>query len=355
MREFATPGHPAKLSVRDIERFLGDYGIEHFSGAEFAPTQERPEKIVIIGAGPAGLSAAFYLRRRGFRVTVLEALEKPGGMMRYGIPAFRLNKEILDREIDRLLMMGVEMRCNVTVGRDVGFAELQREYNAVVIAVGDSAPQELELEGTSDVKEGLLYGVDFLRRVNRGQSVKVGRRVAVIGGGNTAIDCARSAKRLGAAVTVYYRRTAEEMPAIREEIDEAIVEGIRFEFQTNPIRVTARDGRVCGLGLIRMQPGPLDKDGRRRPVPVPNSEFHVEIDTVILAIGERADLDFLKETSVQFAQKIHTTFTGAASQPGVFACGDVAFGYGTVTQSIATGRRVAGAVASYLQQRSAGR
>jgi len=348
VKEFPTPGHPSKLSVRDVERFVGDYGMEHFSGAEFAPAEERPEKIAIIGSGPAGLSAAFYLRRRGFRVTVLEALEQPGGMMRYGIPAFRLPKDILDREIDRLSMMGVAIYCNVAVGRDVSFAELQREYDAVVIAVGDSAPQELELEGTGDVREGLLYGVDFLRRINRGQSVRVGRSVAVIGGGNTAIDCARSAQRLGAEVTVYYRRTAHEMPAIREEIDEAIIEGVRFEFQAAPVRVIAQEGRVCGLELIRMQPGPLDKDGRRQPVPVPNSEFSVPVDTVILALGERAELDFLKETGVRFTQKIHTTFTGAASPPGVFACGDVAFGYGTVTQSIATGRRVASAVAAYL-------
>lgn len=355
VKEFATPGHPAKLSVRDVERFLGDYGIEHFCGAEFAPTRERPEKIVIIGSGPAGLSAAFYLRRRGFGVRVLEAFEQPGGLMRYGIPAFRLPKEIIDREIDRLLLMGVEIHCNVAVGRTVSFAELQREYNAVVIAVGDSAPQELELEGAGDIREGLLYGVEFLRRVNRGQAVKVGRKVAVIGGGNTAIDCARSAKRLGAEVTVYYRRTLQEMPAIREEIDEALLEGVRFEFQTTPIRVTTKDGHVCGLDLIRMRPGPLDKDGRHQPVLVPNSEFHVEIDTVILAIGERADLGFLRGTGVRCDHKIWATFMGAASQPGVFACGDVAFGYGTVTQSIATGRRVAAAVAGYLQRKNAKR
>lgn len=218
--------------------------------------------------------------------------------------------------------------------------------------MGDSAPQEVELEGTGEIREGLLYGVDFLRRVNRGQRVHVGRRVAVIGGGNTAIDCARTAQRLGAEVTVYYRRTAQEMPAIREEIDEAILEGVRFEFQTNPISVRARDGRVCGLELIRMQPGPLERDGRRRPVPIPDSEFSVEVDTVILAIGERADLEFLRGSGLQFKEKIRTTFMGVTSLPGVFACGDVAFGYGTVTQSIATGRRVAEAVARYLHQRS---
>ncbi len=355
VKEFPTLGHPSKLSVRDVERFLGDYGIANFTGAEFKPAHERPESIAIIGSGPAGLSAAFHLRRRGFHVTVLEAFERPGGMMRYGIPAFRLPKEILDREIDRLYMTGIEIKCGVAVGRDVSFADLQREYDAVVVAVGDSAPQELELEGSGEVRQGLLYGVDFLRRLNRGQQVKVGHTVAVIGGGNTAIDCARSAQRLGAEVTVYYRRTAEEMPAIREEIDEAILEGVRFEFQTNPIRVVAHNGRVCGLDLVHMQPGPLDQDGRRRPVPIPHSEFHIEVDTVILAIGERADVQFLRESGVQFNRKIGVTFAGVSSQPGVFACGDVAFGHGTVTQGIATGRRVAGAVAGYLQRRGAKR
>lgn len=352
VQEFPTPGHPSKLSVRDVERFLGDYGVEHFTGAEFAPSSERPERVVIIGSGPAGLTAAFYLRRHGFCVTILEALEKPGGMMRYGIPSFRLSKEIVDREIDRLLMMGVEIQCGVRVGCDVSFAELQKEYNAVVIAVGDSAPQELDLEAPDEVREGLLYGIEFLRSINRGDTIKLGRRVTVIGGGNTAIDCARAARRLEAEVTVYYRRTVQEMPAIRDEIDEAILEGVRFEFQTTPIRVTAREGRVCGLDLIRMQPGPLDKDGRRRPVPLPDSQFHVETDTVILAIGERADLGFLHESGVQYHHKIKTTFTGVSTQPGVFACGDVAFGYGTVTQSVATGRRVASAVARYLQHKS---
>ncbi len=355
VKEFPTPGHPAKLSVRDVERFLGDYGIEHFSGAEFKPTEERPERAVIIGSGPAGLSAAFYLRRRGFQVTVLESFEKPGGMMRYGIPAFRLPKEIVDREIDRLSMMGAEIQCGVHVGRDVSFAEIQKEYDAVVIAVGDSAPQALHLEATGETRDGLLYGLDFLRSVNRGRKIKLGRRVAVIGGGNTAIDCARAARRLGASVTVYYRRTADEMPAIREEIDEAILEDVHFEFQAMPIRLATQDGRVCGLDLVHMQPGPLDASGRRQPVPVPNSEFHVEIDTVIFAIGERADLEFLRGSGVRFNHKIGVTFAGVSSQPGVFACGDVAFGYGTVTQSISTGRRVAGAVAGYLQRKGAKR
>lgn len=355
VRAFPTPEHPAKLSVRAVERFLGDYGVENFTGAEFKPLYERPERVVVIGSGPAGLSAAFHLRRRGFQVTVLEALEKPGGMMRHGIPGFRLPKEILDREIDRLYMMGIDIKCNTQAGRDVSFAELAKTYDAVVIAVGDSAPQELQLQSTGEVRSGLLYGLDFLRRINRGQQVKVGRRVAVIGGGNTAIDCARAAQRLGAAVTVYYRRTAHEMPAIQEEIDAAIVEDVRFEFQKNPTHLATQDGRLCALELICMEPGPLDASGRRQPMPVAGSEFRVDVDTVILAVGERAELEFLRDSNVKFNHAIDVNFAGATTKPGVFACGDVAFGHGTVTQSISTGRRIAEAVAVYLQRKSAKR
>jgi indolepyruvate ferredoxin oxidoreductase alpha subunit len=354
VREFPTPGNPAKLSIRDVERFLGDYGIENFTGAEFQPAVERSERVVIVGSGPAGLAAAWFLRRQGFQVTVLEALEAPGGMMRFGIPDFRLPKDVLDREIDRLLMMGIEIRCGVEVGRDISLEQLRKDYDAVIIAVGDSAPPTLELEGAGEVRRGLLYGVEFLQRYNRGLKVDVGRRVAVIGGGNTAIDCARAARRLRAEVVVYYRRTAEEMPAIREEIEEAEREGVRFQFLVSPKRVIADErGHVRGLELLRMKPGPLDESGRRRPVPVPGSEFTVDVDTVILAIGERANLSFLKGSDVPFDEKIKVRFTGETGAPGVFACGDVSFGYGTVTQAIATGRRVAEAVAGYLQRAKA--
>lgn len=352
VRKFPTPGSATRLSVRAVERWLGDFGIEHYTGAEFRPRFERPEKVAIIGSGPAGLSAAWHLRRQGFQVTVLEKFEAPGGMMRYGIPGFRLPKAVLDREIDRLREAGVELRCATEVGRDVAFADLRRDYDAVVIAAGDSAPQELELEGTGDVRDGLVYGIDFLRRYNKGLRVEVGRRVAVIGGGNTAIDCARAARRLGAEVTVYYRRTDAEMPAIAEEIEEAAHEGVVFEYQTAPIGVHAdADGRVRALQLVRMRQGVAEADGRRRPMPVPGSEFTIEADTVILAIGERADLGFLEGSGVGANGHVRTTFTGATPEPGVFACGDVAFGYGTVTQGIATGYRVAEAVAGYMQRR----
>jgi indolepyruvate ferredoxin oxidoreductase, alpha subunit len=349
--DFPTPGRPSKLSVRDVEKFLGDYGIENFTGAEFAPAVERPERVAIIGAGPGGLSAAWQLRRRGFSVTLYESFPEPGGMLRYGIPEFRLPREVLDAEIDRFYMVGIEIRCGVEVGKDFSFHELTTTHDAVIIAVGDSAPQELKLEGTGPAREGLLYGVDFLRRVNRHLPVKVGHHVAVIGGGNTAIDCARSAKRLGAEVTVYYRRDENEMPAIQEEIDDAAADGVTFEFRTNPTRVVCDEGQVTGLELVRMQPGPLDASGRRRPQPVAGSEFEVQVDNVILAVGERADLGFLADSGVDYAHEVGVSFVGSTSRAGVFACGDVAFGHGTVTQAISTGRRAAEAVEARANQR----
>ena len=343
--QFPTP--TGKISVRQVERFLGDYGIAQFSGAEFAPATDRPEKVVIIGAGPAGLSAAWHLRRQGFQVTVLEALEEPGGMMRHGIPAFRLPREILNAEINRLRAIGVDLRCGVKVGSDVTFAELETVYDAVVIAVGDAAPQRVDL-GIRGAKQGLLYGVNFLRKFNRGQPPELGKQVAVVGGGNTAIDCARAAMRLGAQVTVYYRRTPQEMPAIHEEIEAAIQEGVRFEYLNTPTRLIVENGRVQGLNLVHMQQGPAEEGRRAQPMPIPGSDFQVQADAVILAIGEEADLRFLKRSAVGHDHKVYADFTGATDHNGVFACGDVAFGYGTVTQGIGTGARVAESVARFL-------
>ncbi len=351
VRAFPVEGHPHKLSVQGVERFLGDYALQNCSGAEFAPREERPEKVAVVGGGPAGLTAAWFLRRQGFQVSVLEQHEQPGGMMRFGIPAFRLPRDVLDGELDRLAMIGVEFRCGVAIGTDVRFDELEGSFDAVVVAVGDSAPQPLDLQGTDEVRDGLLYGLDFLRRYNRGQRIEVGDRVGVVGGGNTAIDCARAASRLGAEVTVYYRRTDAEMPALRDEIASAQAEGIGFEFLVNPTRVLGREGRVRGLELIHMKPGPLDGSGRRRPLPVPGSEFEVATDTVILAVGERAELGFLSESGLTASGSVKTRFTGATDKPGVFACGDVAFGHGTVTQGVSTGRRVAEAVAGYLKRK----
>ncbi|MFP4624155.1 MAG: FAD-dependent oxidoreductase, partial [Gemmatimonadota bacterium] len=344
-----------KISVRAVERFLGDWAIEHLDPASLAPAEELGRSVAVIGSGPAGLSAAWRLRRAGARVTVFEADEAPGGMLRTGIPPFRLDREILDGELARWEAIGVEFRCNVRIGRDLTLRELEDEHDAVVIAVGNHAARVVPLEG-ADAAGGAVYnGLSFLRRFNRGDDVDVGRKVAVIGGGNTAIDCARAARRLGASVEVLYRRTREEMPAIPGEVEEAREEGVTFRFQRNPVRILGEAGRMTALEHIAMEQGEPDPSGRRRPVPVPESEETQPFDAIILATGEVSELGFLDGSGVAFTGQVDVNFAGATSRPGVFACGDAAFNQGTVTQAVATGRRAAELAAGYLKKMGAAR
>jgi len=349
LQRFEDPKKPGTISVRDVERFLGDWGREHVDGADYGPDVEIDRHVAVVGSGPAGLSAAWFLRRRGYGVTVLEALDEPGGMLRYGIPAFRLDRDVLDAEIRRLTDIGVEIRTGAGPGADTSFEELEAEYDAVVLAVGAWAPRPAGIEGEEG--DAVLRGVDFLRRYNAGEAFELGQRVGIIGGGNTAIDCARVARRTGADVTLYYRRTESEMPAIRDEIEDAVEEGVELRFQTAPTEaVVDDDGRFRGVVLVDMEQGEADESGRRRPVPIPGSEHEEPMDTVILAIGETADLGFLEGTDIRRNGRIDVAFTGATSRPGVFAAGDGAFGHGTVTQAVATGARAAAAAAAYLRK-----
>jgi len=353
VREFPLDDDGQRLSVQAVERYLGDYGLEHYTGAEFAPKADRPERVAIVGSGPAGLSAAWHLRRARVGVTVFESSEEPGGMMRIGIPDFRLDKKILDGEIDRLRAIGIDIQCGVRIGRDRTLDELKDEYDAVVLGVGVDQPREITIGGITEGMDGLLHGLGMLRRFNRGESMDLGQRVIVIGGGNTAIDCARAARRLGAEVTVCYRRTEAEMPAIPDEIADARAEGVTFEFLVAPQRIIAEDGRVRGLGLQRMQPGEPDGDGRRRPEPIEGEALDMDADTVVIAVGERSDLAFLSSDGLREDGRIAVDFTGSTLEPNVFACGDAAFGHGTVTQGIATGRRAADSVVRFLNRRRA--
>ena len=351
VRQFPLGDDGQRLSVQAVERYLGDFGLEHFTGAEFAPKADRPERAAIVGSGPAGLSAAWHLRRAGVNVTVFESSERPGGMMRVGIPDFRLDKRILDGEIDRLRAIGVDIRCGVRIGRDRTLDDLTAEYDAVVLGVGVDRPREIDIDGVTPEMDGLWHGLEVLRRVNRGESVDLGESVIVVGGGNTAIDCARTARRRGADVTVCYRRTETEMPAISDEIADARAEGVAFEFLVAPRQVVTEDGRVRGLGLQRMRLGAPDEDGRRRPEPIERGPAHMDADTIILAIGERSDLAFLDNEDLRKDDRIAIDFTGSTPDPQVFACGDAAFNHGTVTQGIATGRRVADSVLRFLKRR----
>ncbi|MBN2716969.1 MAG: FAD-dependent oxidoreductase, partial [Deltaproteobacteria bacterium] len=347
VHDFPQPSNSQAISISAIERFLGDYGIVNVSGADFAPREEKKCRVAVIGAGPAGLSCAWHLRRQGYGVTIFDANEHPGGMLRYGIPGFRLPRNILDAEIDRFSQIGIQFRTCFRIDDHISCRILRDEYDAVVVATGEGTPKQLALKGHDIVTDGLWDGLTFLHHFNSNSLTFANGHVAVIGGGNTAIDCARSALRLGSSATIYYRRERKDMPAYAAEIADAEKEGVRFEFQVAPKQLLSHDGKVTGLALIQTTPDTVHHLSQMK-----NDELHVAVSQVVLAIGEVADLKFLAGSSVEGAHEngINVNFMGLTPEDGLFGCGDAAFGHGTVTQSIATGKRTAESVSAYLKQ-----
>ncbi|MCL5961591.1 MAG: FAD-dependent oxidoreductase [Chloroflexi bacterium] len=341
-----------EISICQCHGYAGE------SALEDPPTpwpQEPPtgRRVAVIGAGPAGLSAAYYLALRGHSVKVFEALPKPGGMLRYGIPEYRLPKAMLDQEFNCVWNLGVELECNARLGKDFSIDDLFAQgFEAVFLGLGAHRSNELGAEG--EHLPGVWHAIDMLRRVQLGEKVEIGRRVVVIGGGFTAFDAARTSKRLGAEeVTVVYRRSRKEMGAHPTEVDDAEHEGVRLEILAGPLRVVEKDGRAAGVELIRMQLGEPDARGRRSPVPVPGSEFIVEAESVIAAIGQIPNLDCLQnERDVEESQR-HTIVVDPDSyytgRRGVFAGGDATLGASTVIQSVACGKRAAKVIHLYLQ------
>ena len=342
------------VAIDEVKRFIADHDMHEET--RFVPKMVnqigRPytEKIAVIGAGPAGMSCAYYLAQKGYPVTVFDRNPVPGGMLTLGIPSFRLEKDVLNAEIDILKEMGVEFRCGVEVGKDVTIQQLRGEgYKGFYLAIGAQKSAKLRIPG--EELEGVLGGVDFLREVNLGNKPDIGRRCAVIGGGNVAMDVCRSAVRLGAEETyVFYRRSEEEMPADPEEVREAMEEGVKFRFLSAPVEIIGTDGRVSAIKIERMELGEPDERGRRKPVGTGEFEI-VEIDSVIGAVGQTVDwgtLDVgaLKTTKKNTAEADSLTYQTA--QPDIFVGGDCYTGPKFAIDAIAAGKEAAISLHRYV-------
>ncbi len=339
-------GVDSPVPLRLLKRFVAEYGMEE---PEKKKIKTRKGNILVIGSGPAGLAAAHDLALLGYRVTIWEALPVLGGMLKVGIPEFRLPREILSAEIKKIESLGVEMITNRPFQPDgKGWSPLKRGYDAIFAAVGAHRSAPLNLPGKG--RKGFLPGVEFLRAANLGRKMDLGKTVAVIGGGNVAVDAARTALRSGARrVEIYYRRSRQEMPAISEDVEEALREGIRLHYLAAPLRIQKKNEKVLGMECQRMKLAEPDEQGRKRPVPIAGSSFRVKADTIIAAIGQRTDERLLKGLELNSDRTIQVNpATGETSIKGVFAGGDVVTGPGWAIDAIAAGKRAAQSIHQYL-------
>ncbi len=344
------------IAIASLKRFIADYGVKSAVKKKVAVADPIYEKVAIVGSGPAGLTAAYHLAKQGYQVTIFEALPVAGGMLVAGIPEYRLPREVVRRDIEFITSFGVEIKTNTPIGQDLSIDSLlEQGYKAVFLAVGAHGGQGLGISG-EDLK-GVYDGVSFLRELNLGKNPSIKGRVAVIGGGNVAIDAARSALRLGAKeVSIIYRRSRQEMPANTEEIEEAEHEGVKIIYLANPTSLSGENGKVKSVECVRMELGDYDASGRRRPVPVKGSEFVMDVDAVIAAIGQVPDLSFLPPDNGLETTRGQTfvvdPVTLAASRPGIFAGGDAVTGAATVIEAMAAGEKAAVSIHKYLRGKS---
>lgn len=356
------------VAIGALERFVADWG--RAQGVGEAVPMEKPAqslgKVATVGSGPASITCAAELARLGYEVTIFEALHEPGGVLVYGIPEFRLPKAIVKEEIDYVRSLGVEIRTNVIIGQTLTLQELltHEGFDAVFLGAGAGTPYFLGIPGEN--ANGVFSSNEFLTRVNLMKAykfpqvdtpVKIGKRVVVVGGGNTAMDAARTARRLGAEVTVLYRRSREEMPARNEEIEHAVEEGVVLELLCYPKEILYDENRwVTGLVCGRMELGPAGPDGRRQVIPIPDSTFQLAADTVIVAIGQGPNPLLLRSTPGLDADKrgyIVTKDRVWTNLPGVFAGGDLTGGASTVISAMGDGKAAAFAIHRYLQEKKA--
>ncbi len=326
------------IGIHCVERFIGDYGAKKVPFAK--PVTKRKETVAVIGSGPAGMSAAYYLALNGFNVTIFEKKAKLGGMLRYGIPAYRLPKKVLDSEFKKLSALGVKFKTSTTVGKDITLDILRKNYDFVII--GHGAHKNRPLAIPNEQAAGVYSGLEFLSHINSGKKPKIGKKVAIIGGGNTAIDAARSSLRLGSIPTILYRRTRAEMPAVSDEVDAAQAEGIKIDFLVAPVKVIAnRKKKVTGIELIKMKLGKPDASGRRRPMPIEKSNFSLKFDSIITATGEQVDLSILSADITKTEWGVKADFIGRTNIPNVYAIGDCVTGPKTVVEAFGAGKRCA--------------
>jgi formate dehydrogenase beta subunit len=334
---------------------VADFELDTNRKPKIKPSDNSSKRIAVIGAGPAGLSAAYFLGQMGYKVTVFERLGEPGGMAAVGIPDYRLPRPILGIETDLVKQYGVEINYNSPVGTELTISRLAEEYDAVFIGVGAHGSSPMGVEGENAGYKGFIPGVKYLLDINNGiDPYPEGKKVVVVGGGNVAMDCVRSSFRVGKPdVNLVYRRTKAEMPADPVEIHDAEEEGVNFHYLCNPTRIIEENGKVVGVELIRMELGEPDASGRRRPVPMPGSEFTIDTDILIPAIGQVVDMSFLRDEDGIELTKWKTIKvdqeTFETSRKGVFSAGDCETGPDVLVRACGNGKRAAWKIDQYLR------
>jgi len=340
------------LSIRSLKRFVADYD----EGTLTPPEQQagKSKKVAVIGSGPAGLTAAYELAKKGYGVEIMESYREPGGMLAWAIPAFRLPRSVLKRDINYIIKMGVEISTGICFGRDVTVEDLRRKgFHAVILATGTQKSLKMNILNENGLP-GCMDCLSFLKRCSEGEPPSLGNRVLVVGGGNAALDTARSALRLGAGkVSLVYRRSMEEMPADREEVEDAVGEGIEIIVLTAPVKILVAGGKAGGLECVKTRLGEPDASGRKRPIPVEGSQFEILADTVISAVGQQQDYGVISDGLSRTDGTIGIDAEGMQTDvEGVFAAGDFVNGPTTVVEAMASGKKAAQAVDVYLKEKN---